>query len=228
MAKRWKVVGTVAGAAALVISTASFGAASSPTTSYGACLENGRLSKVTPDGTPSCGRNSQLVSWGATGPQGVPGPPGPQGVKGDRGLAGPQGVKGDTGLPGPHGVKGDTGGTGPQGPQGATGPAGPAGPQGPAGPAVSGFGTNTNQGAAGRGGDCTIGEIILSAGAVANGTPANGQLLSIFQNVALFSLLGTTYGGDGRTTFALPDLRSVAPNNTTYSICVDGIYPTRS
>jgi microcystin-dependent protein len=35
----------------------------------------------------------------------------------------------------------------------------------------------------------------------------DGQLLSIAQNTALFSLLGTTYGGDGRTTFALPDLR---------------------
>jgi microcystin-dependent protein len=35
----------------------------------------------------------------------------------------------------------------------------------------------------------------------------NGQLMSIAQNTALFSLLGTTYGGDGRTTFALPDLR---------------------
>ena len=34
-----------------------------------------------------------------------------------------------------------------------------------------------------------------------------GQLLSISQNSALFSLLGTMYGGDGRTTFGLPDLR---------------------
>ncbi len=34
-----------------------------------------------------------------------------------------------------------------------------------------------------------------------------GQILSISQNAALFSILGTTYGGDGRTTFALPDLR---------------------
>lgn len=34
-----------------------------------------------------------------------------------------------------------------------------------------------------------------------------GQLLSISQNTALFSILGTTYGGDGRTTFALPNLR---------------------
>lgn len=36
----------------------------------------------------------------------------------------------------------------------------------------------------------------------------DGQLLPISQNTALFSLVGTTYGGDGRTTFALPDVRS--------------------
>ena len=39
----------------------------------------------------------------------------------------------------------------------------------------------------------------------------NGQILSIAQNQALFSLLGTTYGGDGVTTFALPDLRGRVP-----------------
>jgi microcystin-dependent protein len=39
----------------------------------------------------------------------------------------------------------------------------------------------------------------------------NGQMLSIAQNTALFSLLGTMYGGDGRTTFALPDMRGRAP-----------------
>ena len=38
-----------------------------------------------------------------------------------------------------------------------------------------------------------------------------GQLLAISQNEALFSLLGTVYGGDGRTTFGLPDLRGRAP-----------------
>ena len=37
--------------------------------------------------------------------------------------------------------------------------------------------------------------------------PCNGQLLPISQNTALFSILGTTYGGDGRTTFALPNLQ---------------------
>jgi len=54
-----------------------------------------------------------------------------------------------------------------------------------------------------------IATIILFAGNFAPRGWAfcNGQILSIAQNTALFSLLGTTYGGDGRTTFALPDLR---------------------
>src|SRR5438132_7384951 len=42
-------------------------------------------------------------------------------------------------------------------------------------------------------------------------TFCNGQLLPINQNQALFSILGTTYGGDGRVNFALPDLRGRAP-----------------
>ena len=41
----------------------------------------------------------------------------------------------------------------------------------------------------------------------------NGQLLPISQNTALFSILGTTYGGDGRTTFALPDMRGRFPTH---------------
>jgi microcystin-dependent protein len=39
----------------------------------------------------------------------------------------------------------------------------------------------------------------------------DGQLMPISQNTALFSLLGTTYGGDGKSTFALPDLQGMAP-----------------
>jgi microcystin-dependent protein len=39
----------------------------------------------------------------------------------------------------------------------------------------------------------------------------SGQIVSIAQNTALFSILGTTYGGNGQTTFALPDLRGRAP-----------------
>src|SRR5918997_6296073 len=41
--------------------------------------------------------------------------------------------------------------------------------------------------------------------------PCNGQLLPINQNQALFALLGTTYGGNGQTTFALPNLQTRAP-----------------
>ncbi|UKM65738.1 tail fiber protein [Flavobacteriaceae bacterium GSB9] len=54
-----------------------------------------------------------------------------------------------------------------------------------------------------------IGEIRMFAGNFAprNWAFCDGQLLPISQNQALFSILGTTYGGDGRTTFALPDLR---------------------
>jgi microcystin-dependent protein len=61
--------------------------------------------------------------------------------------------------------------------------------------------------------DPFIGEIILFAGNFAPRGWAfcEGQLLSIASNSALFSILGTTYGGDGRTTFALPDLRGRVP-----------------
>ncbi len=61
--------------------------------------------------------------------------------------------------------------------------------------------------------DPIIGTIILFAGNfVPKGWAAcNGQLLAIQQNAALFSILGTTYGGNGTTTFALPDLRGRVP-----------------
>jgi len=58
-----------------------------------------------------------------------------------------------------------------------------------------------------------LGNIVMFAGNFAPRGWAfcEGQILPISQNTALFSLLGTTYGGDGRTTFALPDLRGRAP-----------------
>ncbi len=54
-----------------------------------------------------------------------------------------------------------------------------------------------------------LGQIIMFGGNFAPRSWAfcDGQLLPISQNQALFSILGTIYGGDGRTTFALPDLR---------------------
>jgi len=61
-----------------------------------------------------------------------------------------------------------------------------------------------------------IGEIRMFAGNFAPRGWAfcDGQLLAISQNAALFSLLGTIYGGDGRTTFGLPDLRGRIPIHT--------------
>lgn len=58
-----------------------------------------------------------------------------------------------------------------------------------------------------------LGEIRMFAGnfAPTGWAFCQGQLLPIAQNQALFSLLGTTYGGDGRTSFALPDLRGRVP-----------------
>lgn len=61
--------------------------------------------------------------------------------------------------------------------------------------------------------DPFVGEIRIFAGNFApkNWAFCNGQILSLAQNTALFSVLGTTYGGDGRTTFALPNLQGRAP-----------------
>ena len=61
-----------------------------------------------------------------------------------------------------------------------------------------------------------LGEIRMFAGNFAPRGWAfcDGQLLAISSNSALFSILGTTYGGDGRSTFALPDLRARTPVHT--------------
>ncbi|MDB6073941.1 MAG: Microcystin dependent protein [Verrucomicrobiaceae bacterium] len=61
--------------------------------------------------------------------------------------------------------------------------------------------------------DPFIGEMKIFAGnfALRGYALCNGQLISISQNTALFAILGTTYGGNGTTTFALPDLRGRFP-----------------
>lgn len=67
--------------------------------------------------------------------------------------------------------------------------------------------------------DQYIGEIRMFAGSYAPDGWAfcNGQLLQISENDLLFMLLGTTYGGDGRTTFGLPDLRGRVPVHQGHS-----------
>ena len=55
----------------------------------------------------------------------------------------------------------------------------------------------------------------------------NGQLLPIAEYQALFSLIGTKFGGDGKTTFALPDYQGLAPKGSSYFIYTQGQYPPR-
>jgi len=66
--------------------------------------------------------------------------------------------------------------------------------------------------------DQFLGEIrIFATNFAATGwAQCNGQLMPISQNTALFSLLGTTYGGDGKSTFALPNLQGRAPLQQGY------------
>jgi Phage Tail Collar Domain len=75
-----------------------------------------------------------------------------------------------------------------------------------------------------------LGEVWLFAGTYAPpGTHVcDGSLLSISENTALFSIIGTTYGGDGMTNFALPNLQALAPEGVSYVINIAGIFPSRN
>lgn len=73
-----------------------------------------------------------------------------------------------------------------------------------------------------------VGTVSLFAGnfAPVGYLECNGQPLQISTYAALYSILGTRFGGDGRTVFNLPKLP--APVNMRYIICVQGLYPQRS
>jgi hypothetical protein len=160
-------------------------------------------------------------------------------------------------MTGPQGVAGAIGPQGPVGPQGGVGPTGAQGSQGPPGaldaaqlqtlntdnvlitaddPVVKSHTTfianyGSNYLGVGTGVGCTsgdyLGQIILTPYTFAIGIPADGRLLPISQYQALFALIGTTYGGDGMSTFAVPDLRAITPAHMIYSICQTGIFPSR-
>lgn len=131
---------------------------------------------------------------------------GGQGTKGDKGDPGPQGPKGEPGMQGPPGA---------QGPKGDKGDKGDTGPEGP------------------RGFSVAPGCFMWFCGSVApNGwLECNGATLQISQYPELYAAIGTTYGGDGVTTFALPDLtrdnglfiRSASAERTIGSIQGDAI-----
>ena len=186
---------------------------------------------------------------GATGATGATGAVGPAGATGAAGPIGPAGATGAAGAAGPvgpagaAGAAGAPGAVGPAGPAGPTGPEGPAGPQGPAGTgavpanlAAISADLSTTGGVADlgssffvypAGANCVVGNVVLSVnGYGAGALPADGRLLPINGNSAIFSLVGTNFGGDGTTNFGLPDLRAFAPKGLQYSICVDGIFPS--
>lgn len=179
------------------------------------------------------GPQGPVGATGSAGPVGATGPTGPAGADGPQGPAGPIGPQGTAGATGPAGP------IGPQGPAGTGIPAGVAnnnlivynGSNWVAknlvlGTIGNGQAVNNMQPSltlnycialygifpSRSGAEPYIGEITLYPYNFAPNYWAfcNGQIMSIAQNTALFSLLGTTYGGNGTVTFALPDLRGRA------------------
>ena len=73
-----------------------------------------------------------------------------------------------------------------------------------------------------------LGTVLYFAGTFAptGYLPCNGAVLSIAQYATLYSLLGNRFGGDGVTTFALPDLKT--GNNLVAAICIEGTFPARA
>lgn len=204
----------------------------------GATGATGPQGETGPQG--ATGAQGPVGDTGATGPQGPMGPIGPQGATGAQGPVGDTGATGAQGPIGPQGNVGPQGPEGPAGADGADGADGLGVPVGNvSGDLVSWNGaswiatppsqaldskyqpfTGINYIIALQGvfpsrsaADPLLGEIIMFGGNFAPRGWAfcDGQLLSIASNSALFSILGTTYGGDGRTTFGLPDLRGRVP-----------------
>ncbi len=193
-----------------------------------------------PAGTQGpAGVKGALGPAGPAGLNGATGPAGPPGATGLAGATGPPGAPGPAGLQGPIGLTGVPGPAGPSGPTGAPGPAGPTGPAGtiPTNLTALSNGLTTTNGVSLTGAttfvgsacsNMNLGDVILSVNGYGQGAlPADGRLLPINQFTAVFSLIGTNFGGDGVTNFALPDLRALAPQGLQYSICVFGIFPAR-
>lgn len=76
--------------------------------------------------------------------------------------------------------------------------------------------------------DPIIGEVKYFAGNFAPRGWAfcQGQIMKIKPNMTLYSIIGTTYGGDGRTTMALPNIEDL--NGCKAIIALEGVYPSRS
>lgn len=187
------------------------------------------------------GAKGETGPEGAAGPEGSKGDTGPQGDTGPAGASGPMGPPGLNGPSGPVGPMGDTGPVGPVGAKGEPGIIFTAAGgisitvQDPTKPNEQTIFLSkvpkqvnnmqpylaincvlTAQGifpSRDFGSEDYLGSISFAAfNFTPRGTlPCDGQLLSISSNTALFALLGTTYGGNGQTTFAVPDMRGRAP-----------------
>ena len=120
------------------------------------------------------------------------------------GAPGPTGPIGPRGAVGPQGVMGPQGQTGLSGTPGASGPAGTAGPQGPTGPA----------------GPATPANVVNIVGRFSTGIAGDGV-------ASPYCVVGVTYGGDALTTFALPELRGLAPTGPTFYLWNSGVFPSR-
>ncbi|MEV8252896.1 tail fiber protein [Rhodoglobus sp. NPDC076762] len=174
------------------------------------------------------GTNGINGADGATGARGLTGANGKQGPKGDTGNPGADGADGAVGPAGPQGPQGEIGAAGTQGIQGLTGATGATGAQGPAGNSLlaAKFGNNTGGAHDSRAVSCTLGTLTLTAATYAGeGLVADGRILPIANHTALFTLLGTTYGGNGTSTFALPNMSDVTPNGMTWMMCHEGSFP---
>jgi Phage Tail Collar Domain len=231
--------GTVAGLAMSVGAIGGISVASPTSTVFYACMNAAGYVHDISTTPHSCRHHETQVTWNQSGPQAAQGAQGPRAAgvkrapldhrvrpgqlelperKATRDLQVPRGAQVPWGIPGPAVLRD---------PNVLLGPGGGTGPKGDTGPSRSSvLGASTQLARAGRGTECTLGEIVLTAGFVANGIPADGQTLSIEENTALFSLLGTEYGGNGTTTFQLPDLNAAALDGLTYSICTEAVFPS--
>ena len=215
MNRRNLIIGVVL--AIVVAGIAGWASAQEDTVEYFACVNyaSGTI-HMTSEGE-LCKKNEELIRWNAVGPQGLQGPPGPVGADGADGAPGPPGADGADGVQGPPGPPGNV--------PAATDAAGETN--------LNNLQPNLTlnciialQGVFPSRNSAVTAEAVTDVTAVTGANPfigeiawvpynfaprgwalCDGQLLSISSNTALFSLLGTTYGGDGRTTFALPDLR---------------------
>jgi len=193
-----------------------------PTGAKGDQGDQGAQGSVGPTGPQ--GAQGSIGATGPQGSQGIVGPTGPQGIQGSVGPTGPAGAQGIQGIQGPAGADGADliDGTVPGQllkwngnswvatlPQSTPISFDNMQPFNTVNYIIALEGIYPSR----NGVEPFVGEIELFGGNFAPRGFAlcDGQLLSIASNTALFSLLGTTYGGNGMTTFALPDLRGRAP-----------------